>query len=95
MRRIFGAAILGLLLMLAGTDRTLAARPEWCQPGYVCLETKVAEQRERKIIDLTKAVAEAKAKRLRRFGWTLGLGVVVQPDGEASGGAAVTFGFRF
>lgn len=92
-------AIFGILLLLAGVP-AWAERPAWCKDGYVCLETEVALQRERKIIQLELDLADARLTRVKRLGFTVGPTLVYSSAATDTfipivPGFGITWGFRF
>lgn len=78
MRRLAGILLLLSVNLVAAADLK-PARPDWCQPGWVCVERKEMAADARYKIDLEERItlAEARLKARRLFGWhaTCGFGI--------------------
>lgn len=81
MSRALAALALGCLafmpLLAADPKPDCAARPTWCQPGYVCLPTACAAEAAAQLDLLTADVEALKKRRIRKWACTLGPGAGV------------------
>lgn len=68
------ALVATLLLPSAVLADDAPKRPEWCKPGYVCLQTTEIVADAEYHLDLREQVAKYRA-RSSRFGFSAGIGI--------------------
>jgi len=87
------SGMLSIGLMFPQDHSATSAEPSAEQ---VCFSVDELAEIRRSQIDLREEIAKLRAKRLRKFGFTIGPGVGVDVDGEASVGYVyLSWGWRF
>ncbi len=100
--------ILASIWMICVPSMVFAERgPSGCPLGvspsdYVCFTLDEEADRqmkelnlERTLVDAKLDLARARAKRLKRLGWSLGPGLGTSTSGEFDAGLYLSYGFRF
>jgi hypothetical protein len=98
---MLAAMLLTAATVIATTTPTIDPVAD-CPPGLVCFTLDEFQAINDKVIDLKADAALAKVKHLKRFGFSIGCGVVGyeaedggKGDFDYAPGCAAVYGFRF